>query len=106
MVDIFFLGNHQVDKLNSMYTSGGLMYSTWAWNMMCAPDIFSWTFGFTFLNICQVLYDIYRIRPVRLDPEVETVFTLLFQPLGVYKHESFILHFKSVYILTDQQNDL
>jgi hypothetical protein len=62
---------------------GGLLYSTWAWNMMCAPDIFSWTFGFVFLNFCQLLYDLYRIRPVRLDPEVEAVFALLFQPLGV-----------------------
>jgi hypothetical protein len=63
--------------------TGGLLYSTWAWNMMCAPDIFSWTFGFVFLNFCQLLYDLYRIRPVRLDPEVEAVFALLFQPLGV-----------------------
>ena len=53
--------------------------------MICAPDIFSWTFGFVFLNFCQVLYDLYRIRPVRLDPELETVFSYLFQPLGVLK---------------------
>ncbi|KZS16290.1 Popeye domain-containing protein 3 [Daphnia magna] len=62
---------------------GGLLYSTWAWNMLCAPDIFSWTFGFVFLNFCQLMYDLYRIRPVRLDPEVEALFALLFQPLGI-----------------------
>ncbi|XP_046439237.1 popeye domain-containing protein 3-like [Daphnia pulex] len=69
--------------MHAVLLLGGLLYSTWAWNMMCAPDIFSWTFGFVFLNFCQLLYDLYRIRPVRLDPEVEAVFALLFQPLGI-----------------------
>ena len=58
--------------------SGGLIYCAWTWNMICGPDIFSWTFGLTFLSLVQVLYDLYRIRPVRLEPEVETVYSQLF----------------------------
>lgn len=55
---------------------------------MTAPNIFSWTFGFTFLNFCHVLYDIYRIRPVRIEPELEPVFNGLFRPLGVTSYST------------------
>lgn len=71
---------------------GGLVYSTWTWNFSCAPDVFSWTFSLPFLSIVQVLYDLYRLRPVRLESEVESAYAKLFQPLGVIIIPSFVPH--------------
>ena len=50
---------------------------------MCVPDIFSWTFGFLVLNVCHLLHALYVIRPIRLNPELESVFIQLFRPLGI-----------------------
>jgi len=47
------------------------------------PDIFSWTFGFTLLNACHLVHALYVVRPVRLNPELESVFVQLFRPLGI-----------------------
>ena len=47
------------------------------------PDIFSWTFGFTVLNVCHLVHAVYVMRPVRLNPELEDVYVKLFRPFGV-----------------------
>lgn len=63
--------------------SGLLLFSTWGWKEICVPDIFSWTFGFTLLNACHLVHALYVVRPVRLNPELESVFVQLFRPLGI-----------------------
>ncbi|XP_050696655.1 popeye domain-containing protein 3-like isoform X2 [Eriocheir sinensis] len=62
---------------------GFLLYSTWAWNVICAPDVFSWNFTFMLLNMGQTLYIIYQMRPVKLNKELEAMYEALFQPLNV-----------------------
>ena len=44
---------------------GFLVLSTWAWNVICAPDVFAWYLAFTSLNIGQLLYILYTMRPIR-----------------------------------------
>ena len=44
---------------------GYLVLSTWAWNVICAPDVFAWYLAFTSLNIGQLLYILYTMRPIR-----------------------------------------
>lgn len=44
---------------------GFLVLSTWAWNVICAPDVFAWYFAFTVLNVGQLLYILYKMRPIR-----------------------------------------
>ena len=44
---------------------GFLVLSTWAWNAICAPDVFAWYFAFTVINIGQLLYLLYKMRPIR-----------------------------------------
>ena len=44
---------------------GFLVLSTWAWNIICAPDVFAWYLAFTSLNIGQLLYILYTMRPIR-----------------------------------------
>lgn len=60
-----------------------MLYSIWAWHVICAPDAFSWNFCFVFLNLGQVVYLVYQMRPVKFDPELEEVYHTLFEPFKV-----------------------
>lgn len=62
-----------------------MLYSIWAWHVICSPDAFSWNFGFVFLNLAQVVYLVYEMRPVKFDPELEEVYHTLFEPFKVGK---------------------
>lgn len=69
---------------------GFLLYSTWAWNIICAPDVFSWNFTFMLLNMGQTLYIIYQMRPVKVNRELEAMYEALFQPLNVSLSKLFL----------------
>ncbi|XP_043596683.1 popeye domain-containing protein 3-like isoform X3 [Bombus pyrosoma] len=62
---------------------GFMLLSGWAWHVICAPDIFSWNFSFLVLNIGQLVYIVYQMRPVRFDPELEEAYHTLFYPFKV-----------------------
>ncbi|XP_063220184.1 popeye domain-containing protein 3-like [Bacillus rossius redtenbacheri] len=62
---------------------GFMLFSFWAWNIICAPDVFSWNFTFMFLNMGQLVYIIYQMRPVKFDPELEEAYQTLFYPFKV-----------------------
>lgn len=49
---------------------GYLLFSTWAWNVICAPGVFAWYFAFMIINMGQLLYILYQLRPIRFE-EVE-----------------------------------
>ncbi|CAG9785124.1 unnamed protein product [Diatraea saccharalis] len=69
-----------------------MLYSIWAWHVICSPDAFSWNFGFVFLNLAQVVYLVYEMRPVKFDPELEEVYHTLFEPFKVTSFEINILN--------------
>lgn len=60
-----------------------MLLSGWAWHVICAPDIFSWNFSFLLLNIGQLVYIVYQMRPVKFDPELEEAYHTLFYPFKV-----------------------
>ena len=62
---------------------GFLVLSTWAWNVICAPEVFAWYFGFTILNVGQLLYILYQMRPIRFDEDLESVYAEIFAPMSV-----------------------
>ena len=62
---------------------GFLILSTWAWNVVCAPDVFAWYFSFMLLNVGQLLYILYQMRPIQFDPDLEKIYESLFFPMGV-----------------------
>lgn len=66
-----------------LFATGFMLYSVWAWHVICSPDAFSWNFGFVFLNLAQVVYLVYEMRPVKFDPELEEVYHTLFEPFKV-----------------------
>ncbi|XP_060517684.1 popeye domain-containing protein 3-like [Cylas formicarius] len=59
---------------------GLMLFSTWAWNIICAPDVFTWNFAFMLMNMAQVFHILYQLRPVKFDPELEEVYHTLFEP--------------------------
>jgi hypothetical protein len=68
---------------NNCLFAGFMLFSFWAWNIICAPDIFSWNFSFMLLNMGQLVYIIYQRRPVKFDPELEEAYQTLFHPFKV-----------------------
>ncbi|CAD6234154.1 GSCOCG00007598001-RA-CDS [Cotesia congregata] len=69
--------------MHSVLIIGFILLSGWAWHVICAPDIFSWNFAFLVLNIGQLVYIVYQMRPVHFDPELEEVYHTLFYPFKV-----------------------
>ncbi|CAN8018909.1 unnamed protein product [Ixodes persulcatus] len=69
--------------LHSLLILGFLLNSTWAWNVICAPDMFSWSFSFMILNMGQTLLLLYTMRQVKFPRELEDIYVLMFQPLQV-----------------------
>ncbi|XP_071455031.1 popeye domain-containing protein 3-like isoform X1 [Hetaerina americana] len=69
--------------MHSVLIIGFLLFSTWAWSVVCAPDVFSWNFGLAVLNVVQLLHTAYQMRPVSFDPELEEAYRLLFLPFKV-----------------------
>ncbi|XP_064488209.1 popeye domain-containing protein 3-like isoform X1 [Ornithodoros turicata] len=69
--------------LHALLILGFLLNSTWAWNVVCAPDMFSWSFTFMLLNMAQVLYLLYTMRQVKFPRELEEIYQLMFQPMQV-----------------------
>ncbi|KAL3215083.1 hypothetical protein MRX96_006663 [Rhipicephalus microplus] len=63
--------------------NGFLLNSTWAWNVICAPDMFSWSFSFMILNMAQTMFLLYTMRQVKFPRELEDIYVLMFQPLQV-----------------------
>ncbi|XP_066251385.1 popeye domain-containing protein 3-like [Euwallacea similis] len=66
--------------MHSWLIFGLMLFSTWAWNIICAPDVFTWNFAFMLMNMAQVFHILYQLRPVKFDPELEEVFHNLFEP--------------------------
>ncbi|XP_040583198.1 popeye domain-containing protein 3 [Lepeophtheirus salmonis] len=69
--------------LHAGLVAGFLVCSSWAWNVLCAPEIFGWNFSFILLNIGQLLYILYQMRPIKFPEEIENLYLSLFAPLRV-----------------------
>ncbi|KFM81950.1 Popeye domain-containing protein 3, partial [Stegodyphus mimosarum] len=69
--------------MHSILILGFFLFSMWAWNVVCAPDIFSWNFFFVLLNMGQMLYVLYTMRKVKFPLELEDIYRSMFQPLQV-----------------------
>lgn len=66
-----------------LYLLGLMLFSAWAWNVICAPDVFTWNFAFMVMNMAQVFHIVYQLRPVKFDPELEEAYHTLIEPFKV-----------------------
>lgn len=76
-------GRYGILFLHALLILGFLLNSTWAWNVICAPDMFSWSFSFMILNMAQTMFLLYTMRQVKFPRELEDIYVLMFQPLQV-----------------------
>ena len=63
--------------------SGFMLLSSWAWVIFCAPDFFSWNFAFMVINVIQMLFLMYHIRPIKFVEDLEDMYNAMFQPMKV-----------------------
>ena len=68
LANIFFLISYLAPPtrfgqvcLHSGLCIGFLLFATWAWNIVCAPDVFVWYFAFLVFNAGQLLYILYQV---------------------------------------------
>lgn len=69
--------------MHSWLIFGLILFCGWAWNVICAPDIFVWNFVFILINIGQIFYTIFQLRPVQFDSELEEIYRNLFEPFKI-----------------------
>ncbi|KAK9503264.1 hypothetical protein O3M35_011939 [Rhynocoris fuscipes] len=69
--------------MHALLVLGFFIFSAWAWIIVCAPDIFFWNLSYTFINLCQLVFLLYQLRPVKFDPELEEAYHTLFAPFKV-----------------------
>lgn len=67
----------------SILVLGFLILITWAWKIVCAPDVFTWNLCFLLINILQLIYLIYQRRPINFNSELEQVYRNMFKPFKV-----------------------
>ncbi|KAK2159154.1 hypothetical protein LSH36_157g02011 [Paralvinella palmiformis] len=60
-----------------------LLLSSWSWVMLCAADVFSWNFSLCAINVVQMFYIFYHLRPVTLPGELALIYASMFEPLKV-----------------------
>jgi hypothetical protein len=72
-----------MQPLTMRLIAGYLLLSTWAWIVLCAPDMFSWNFTFALINFIQCALILYNLRPIRFSPELEEVYESIFLPFNV-----------------------
>ncbi|XP_050422450.1 popeye domain-containing protein 3-like isoform X2 [Adelges cooleyi] len=69
--------------MHSTLIAGFLILITWAWRVVCSPDLLAWNFCFLFINILQLIYLIYQRRPIYFNPELEQIYRNMFKPFNV-----------------------
>jgi len=75
---------------------GFLILITWAWRIVCAPDLFTWNLCFLFINILQLIYLIYQRRPINFNPELEQIYRNMFKRFKVnYCQQQYCILFKN-----------
>ncbi|KAF4520971.1 hypothetical protein B566_EDAN011607, partial [Ephemera danica] len=84
---------HGILFMHATLILGFILFCTWAWNIICAADVFTWNLAFMLFNVGQLLYIVYQMRPVKFDPELEESYQTLFYPFKVSR-----LSFKRMFL--------
>ncbi|EDV47585.2 uncharacterized protein Dere_GG19706, partial [Drosophila erecta] len=73
--------------MRAMLLIGCLMMGMHGYLAACAPDVILWSGMGLFVNFIYLVVVLCRLRPVRFEQEIEAVYTALFQPLHVTRHQ-------------------
>lgn len=69
--------------LRSLLCCGCVLLVMWGWLVECSSDAVLWSGIFLAVNAVYVVVLLCRLRPVRFDKELESVYGALFRPLRV-----------------------
>uniref|UniRef100_A0AAG5DWG1 POPDC1-3 domain-containing protein n=1 Tax=Anopheles atroparvus TaxID=41427 RepID=A0AAG5DWG1_ANOAO len=67
--------------------AGCILMLLWGWFVNCSLDAVVWFGGFLVVNTIYVVILLCKIRPVKFDREIESVYIALFKPLRVSRHQ-------------------
>ncbi|XP_055709636.1 blood vessel epicardial substance isoform X3 [Phlebotomus papatasi] len=73
--------------LRSVLVIGCVLMAMWGWLVECTVDAFIWAIVFLVINFIHVIVLLFRLRPVKFEKEIESVYAALFQPLRVSRHQ-------------------
>ncbi|XP_055682182.1 blood vessel epicardial substance isoform X4 [Lutzomyia longipalpis] len=73
--------------LRSVLVIGCVLMAMWGWLVECTVDAFVWAIVFLVINFIHVIVLLFRLRPVKFEKEIESVYAALFQPLRVSRHQ-------------------
>ncbi|KAG1701269.1 Blood vessel epicardial substance-A [Nymphon striatum] len=86
---VAFLIPHNFQKsvliMRTFICIGFLLMSMWSGVNICAPDILAWNMIFMISNFIHVLHYSYNHFPPRINPQLQDLYTKLFQTLKVEK---------------------
>ncbi|XP_011670673.1 popeye domain-containing protein 3 [Strongylocentrotus purpuratus] len=71
---------------HTLLVVGFVIMAAWAWQYICAHDIFGWCLVFAVLNLCHTIYLSWTMRPVNLTPEQRELYNKVFKSFKVPRH--------------------
>ncbi|XP_050081666.1 uncharacterized protein LOC126568950 isoform X1 [Anopheles aquasalis] len=87
---IAFLGPNNVYGilwLRCLALAGCVLMLLWGWLVACSIDVIGWFSLFLVVNTLYVIVLLCRLRPVKFDKEIESVYVALFEPLRVSRYQ-------------------
>ncbi|XP_066557957.1 popeye domain-containing protein 1 isoform X2 [Amia ocellicauda] len=69
--------------LRAMLMIGCSLFIAWATLYRCALDIVIWNSVFLVMNFLHFIYLLYKMRPIKIDRELKSVYKRMFEPLHV-----------------------
>ncbi|KAL5277529.1 hypothetical protein ACFFRR_002636 [Megaselia abdita] len=73
--------------LRSILVIGCVLMAMYGWLIECTPDIVIWAGLILVVNLIYLIILLCRLRPIRFDKEIESVYISLFKPLRVSRHQ-------------------
>ncbi|KFB37899.1 AGAP000013-PA-like protein [Anopheles sinensis] len=67
--------------------AGCILMLLWGWFVNCSLDAVVWFGGFLVVNTIYAVILLCKLRPVKFDREIESVYVALFKPLRVSRHQ-------------------
>uniref|UniRef100_A0A3Q3AUX3 Popeye domain cAMP effector 1 n=1 Tax=Kryptolebias marmoratus TaxID=37003 RepID=A0A3Q3AUX3_KRYMA len=76
------LGLHMI-LLRLLLMTGCTLIITWATLYRCNLDVMIWNVIFLLVNFMHLFYLLYKLRPIKIDRELRSVYKRMFEPLHV-----------------------
>ncbi|XP_037029954.1 blood vessel epicardial substance isoform X2 [Bradysia coprophila] len=80
-------GSYGMLWLRCSLVVGCILLTMWGWIIECSADVVLWSSIFLATNLVYLVVLLCRLRPVRFEKEIESIYSSLFQPLRVSRYQ-------------------